>query len=63
VPLSVVSVSVKVGDRLDARDKVATIDAMKMEASVTAPIGRTVERIALTGVTQVDGGDLLRSIR
>jgi hypothetical protein len=35
---------------------VATIEAMKMEASITAPVGGTVERIALSGTQAVDGG-------
>ena len=35
------------------------IEAMKMEASITAPIGGTVERLAIGPVQQVEGGDLL----
>jgi pyruvate carboxylase len=38
---------------------VATIEAMKMEASITAQQGGTVERLAIGGVQQVEGGDLL----
>ena len=37
----------------------ATIEAMKMEASITAPVGGTIAEVALAGVTQVTGGDLL----
>jgi multidrug efflux pump subunit AcrA (membrane-fusion protein) len=40
-------------------DTIATIEAMKMEASVTAPVAGTVERIAIHGTQQVEGGDLL----
>jgi pyruvate carboxylase len=32
---------------------------MKMEASITAPVDGTVERIALAGTQTVDGGDLV----
>jgi pyruvate carboxylase len=32
---------------------------MKMEAAITAPVSGTVERLALTGAQQVDGGDLV----
>ena len=32
---------------------------MKMEASITAPIAGTVERVAISRVEQVQGGDLL----
>ena len=45
--------------RVEAGDTVATIEAMKMEASITAAISGTVERIALSGTQAVDGGDLV----
>ena len=38
---------------------VATIEAMKMEASITAPRAGTVTRTAIGPVQQVEGGDLL----
>jgi pyruvate carboxylase len=55
----VVTVVVEPGDKVAAGDTVATIEAMKMEASITAPIAGTVERIALGGTQAVDGGDLV----
>ncbi len=54
-----VTVTVDEGATVSAGDTVATIEAMKMEASVTAPVGGTVERIALQGPQQVEGGDLV----
>ncbi|MGP9502497.1 pyruvate carboxylase [Specibacter sp. AOP5-B1-6] len=54
-----VSVKVAVGDVVDAGATIATIEAMKMEASITTPVGGTVGRLAVTGVAQVQGGDLL----
>ncbi|MEX5269018.1 pyruvate carboxylase [Kocuria sabuli] len=54
-----VTVTVAEGDAVEAGAQVATIEAMKMEASITAPTGGTVKRVALPGVTQVAGGDLL----
>ena len=44
---------------VDAGDTVATIEAMKMEASITAPVAGTVERLAISGTQPVDGGDLV----
>ncbi len=38
---------------------VATIEAMKMEATITAPVGGTVQRLAIGSQQQVEGGDLL----
>jgi pyruvate carboxylase len=47
------------GDAVEAGATVATIDAMKMEASITAPAAGTVERVAVAGTRQVEGGDLV----
>ncbi len=50
------------GDTVTAGDTVATIEAMKMEAAVTAPRSGTITRIALSGVARVEGGDLIAVI-
>ena len=55
----VVTVVVEKGDKVEAGQTVATIEAMKMEASITAPVAGTVERIALGGTQAVAGGDLV----
>ncbi|WP_134427223.1 pyruvate carboxylase [Mycobacterium ulcerans] len=55
----VVSVGVAVGDRVSAGQTIATIEAMKMEAPITAPNDGTVERVAVSSIAQVEGGDLL----
>ena len=55
----VVTLTVAAGDAVEAGDTVATIEAMKMEASITAPKSGTVERVAIGAVQQVEGGDLL----
>jgi pyruvate carboxylase len=55
----VVTISVEEGASVEAGATVATIDAMKMEASITAPIAGTVRRLALQGPQQVEGGDLV----
>ena len=55
----VVTVVVEEGAKVAAGETVATIEAMKMEASITAPVDGTVERIALSGTQAVDGGDLV----
>ena len=47
------------GDTVEAGEVVATIEAMKMEASITSPIAGTVERVALDGPRTVEGGDLV----
>jgi pyruvate carboxylase len=55
----VVTTVVSAGDKVGAGEVVATIEAMKMEASITAPVEGTVERLALPGTQAVEGGDLV----
>jgi pyruvate carboxylase len=50
------------GDSVSAGDTIATIEAMKMEAAITAPRSGTVSRLAVKGVAQVEGGDLIAVI-
>ncbi|MCG8917529.1 pyruvate carboxylase [Actinokineospora sp. PR83] len=55
----VVTLAVAEGDRVEAGATIATIEAMKMEAAITAPKAGSVARLAIGGVQQVEGGDLL----
>jgi pyruvate carboxylase len=55
----VVTVVVADGDEVKAGDTLATIEAMKMEAAITAPLTGTVRRLAFTGTRPVEGGDLI----
>ncbi|MGX7726701.1 pyruvate carboxylase [Rhodococcus pyridinivorans] len=54
-----VTLVVSEGDSVSAGDTVATIEAMKMEAAITAPRGGRITRVAIGPVQQVEGGDLL----
>jgi pyruvate carboxylase len=55
----VVTVVVAEGDEVEAGATVATIEAMKMEAAITAPVAGMVQRLALGAIQQVEGGDLV----
>jgi len=55
----VVTVNVGAGDQVDAGQTIATIEAMKMEAAITAPKAGKVSRVAVSATAQVEGGDLL----
>ncbi|BDH58845.1 hypothetical protein MTP03_37840 [Tsukamurella sp. PLM1] len=57
-----VTPTVHAGSTVEVGDQIATIEAMKMEATITAPVAGTVARVALAGATQVDGGDLVAVI-
>lgn len=55
----VVTLKVVEGDKVDAGQVIGTIEAMKMEASITTSQAGTVSRTAIGPVQQVEGGDLL----
>ncbi|KAA0120628.1 pyruvate carboxylase [Mycolicibacterium sp. P9-22] len=55
----VVTVGVNKGDQVEAGQTVATIEAMKMEAAITAPNAGCVNRVAVAVTAQVESGDLL----
>ena len=55
----VVTLTVGVGQQVAQGDPVATIEAMKMEAAITAPVAGTVQRLAIGHAQAVEGGDLL----
>ncbi|ONI83266.1 pyruvate carboxylase [Saccharothrix sp. ALI-22-I] len=55
----VVTPSVAEEDEVEVGQTIATIEAMKMEAAITAPKAGRVKRLAVRGVQQVEGGDLL----
>ncbi len=50
---------VAAGESVTKGQAVATIEAMKMETRVTAPIGGTVARVCIEGSAAVEAGDLL----
>jgi pyruvate carboxylase len=58
----VVTLAVAEGDEVAAGATVATIEAMKMEATITAPKAGRVSRLAINRIQQVEGGDLLVEI-
>ncbi|MDP9408377.1 MAG: pyruvate carboxylase [Actinomycetota bacterium] len=55
----VVTLAVEPGATVETGQTVATIEAMKMEAAITAAKGGTVARLAIAKTQPVEGGDLL----
>lgn len=55
----IVQVLVKVGDQLKAGDTVCTLEAMKMENSITTESAGTVKAVLVSPGDQVDGGQAL----
>ena len=59
----VVTLVVAEGDSVAVGDMIGTIEAMKMEAAITASHAGVVARLAIGKVQQVEGGDLLVQLR
>jgi pyruvate carboxylase len=55
----VVTLKVEQGAAVAPGETIATIEAMKMEASITTAVGGTVARIAVPRTAQVEAQDLL----
>ncbi|MFZ4841368.1 pyruvate carboxylase [Mycetocola saprophilus] len=58
----VVTLKGQIGDVVEAGTPVASIEAMKMEAAITASIAGKIERLAISGTQQVEAGDLIAVI-
>ncbi len=50
----IVSVTVKVGDRIQENDQVAVLEAMKMEMPIVAPVTGTVKEISVKAGQEVE---------
>lgn len=55
----VVTLKVSVGDVVASGQPIASIEAMKMEAAITAPLTGTIERTTINRTHHVDAGDLI----
>jgi pyruvate carboxylase len=55
----VVTLKVEPGTKVTSGQPVASIEAMKMEAAITAPVAGKIERLAISTTQQVEAGDLL----
>jgi acetyl/propionyl-CoA carboxylase alpha subunit len=58
-PSMVVSLNVKVGDKVKASDMLGLLEAMKMEIGFDAPVGGTVTEIRVRKGQQVAAGDVI----
>jgi biotin carboxyl carrier protein len=58
----IVSVSVKVGDKIKEDDQVAVLEAMKMEMPVVAPVTGTVKEIRVAAGQEVEAEAVIAMI-
>jgi len=62
MPGKIVKILVKAGDKVGAGDPVVTLEAMKMENELCAPVGGTVKAVPVQKGDSVEGGQLLVAI-
>jgi pyruvate carboxylase len=62
MPGLVVTVSVKPGDKVRKGDMILSLEAMKMQTSVTAERDGVVKQVTVAAGTQVDAKDLVAII-
>jgi pyruvate carboxylase len=59
----VVTLKTVIGAKVELGQPIASIEAMKMEATITASIAGTVKRLAISGTQAVEAGDLILEIQ
>jgi pyruvate carboxylase len=62
MPGMVVTVAVKVGDKIAKGQKLFTLEAMKMETTINSEVSGVVEKILVKPGSRVEAGDLLLSV-
>ena len=62
LPASVSQVHIKVDDRIEAGDRLVTLEVMKMETSLTSPLSGRVRAVHVLPAGQVLAGDVLVEI-
>ena len=58
----IVNVLVKVGDKVSEDDQIATLEAMKMEMPIVAPVGGVIKSISVAAGQEVDADTVLAVI-
>ena len=58
----IVNVLVKVGDKVSEDDQIATLEAMKMEMPIVAPVGGVIKQISVAAGLEVDADTVLAII-
>lgn len=58
----IVAVTVKVGDTVAENDQIATLEAMKMEMPVVAPVGGVIKEILVSPGKEVEADGIIAVI-
>ena len=58
----IVGVNVKVGDKVEEDDQIATLEAMKMEMPIVAPVAGVVKEVKIEAGQEVEADSVLAVI-
>ena len=63
IPGNIIKILVKEGDKVEANQPIATIEAMKMETNILASAGGIVEKIYVSEGQQVKAGEMVAKLK
>ena len=63
IPGNIIKILVKEGDKVEANQPIATIEAMKMETNILAAAGGIVEKIYVSEGQQVKAGEMVAKLK
>jgi acetyl-CoA carboxylase biotin carboxyl carrier protein len=58
----IVAINVNVGDKVNEDDQIVTLEAMKMEMPIVAPVGGTIKEIKVSAGQEVEADTVLAII-
>ena len=63
IPGTILKVLVAEGDKIEASQPIAVIEAMKMETNILAPVSGTIDKIFVINGQQVKSGELIALLK
>lgn len=63
IPGTILKVLVKEGEKVEANQPIAVIEAMKMETNILAPVSGEVDKIYVNDAQQVKSGELIATLK
>jgi biotin carboxyl carrier protein len=62
LPGKILSVTAKQGDAIEESGEICTIEAMKMETPILAPVAGTVKQVSVSAGQTIQAGELIAEI-
>ena len=63
IPDIILKVLVKEGEKVEANQPIAVIEAMKMETNILAPVSGEIDKIYVNDAQQVKSGELIATLK